>query len=179
MPVNITSKKVGGKVVFRNMADLENYSKELILQVQQETLDKMYEKLMEIIDRRVYNAYQPVAYERTKEFKTETFEISEPYIDGGVVRGNIKAKENFDTYITYEGSPFFQHQGYNSVSGSDYDKAYRLTGMELAKIIDEGIDALHSMYGEIEARPFWDEFTKWAKSNYGRIFANIMRKYNV
>lgn len=155
----------GGKKVFSNMADLEKYTRQAVRNAQSATIEEMLDKLMDLIDKYVYDTPTSDWYERTGDLK-EIWEVTKPYIKGNIVRQTIEPSNVGALTLNAD---LYQH-------ASKYDF---LTPYQLVHIVNEGLGENHSMFGIIEERPFWDEFLKWSNKNYKKIFNKHLRNQGV
>lgn len=160
----------GGKKVFSNLADLENYTKQQILEAQDRTMDVLLDNLKEFITEYVYNQGGSDWYERTGELY-DIWEKTKPYIKGGVIRQNItpsKSSALSHNYIDYGSGAerMYQHQSQHS----------SLTTYDYVEIINNGLKEANSMFGEIPKREFWDAFLEWANTHYAQIFKTEMER---
>lgn len=170
------------KQIYTNVTDFKSDVYDKLRQAQQLTLEEMRKHLIKIINKEVYDktAFGNVIDRENGEFDDEDYmeydrtyslrdvnmwKITKPYVKAGTVRGNIVADEN---YNLIRNSDTWQHASPKFVkSKSDFRT---LTVNEFISIIQNGIKAENSVFGEVQSRPFWNKFIKWSKKQYISIF---------
>lgn len=170
---NITSEK-----------ELKIAINKLMKAIQEKTLEEMKSKLYEFIDEEVYSKHalgaepQDSFYERTYDLlRDDIFEIERLYVKGDIIRGSIGINQR----AVLTSKMAWQHSSPMKSDQKDSEGNYKamfgdkLTVDAYVKIINNGVSAEHSIFGEIQPRPFWDEFLKWANENYARIFRENCR----
>lgn len=134
---------------------LDAYINDCIRIALQNTLDRMVQRLKEIIDKNVYKAYTPIFYERTNQLR----EAWGNEIQNTTVL-NFDAKiEHLSEMIIFEPMPFFEHGSY--ISAQDY-----LGNPEaIPYIVDSGNIGNAFGFPQLGAREFWKDFYEYFKAN--------------
>ena len=152
----------GVGMVVNNTDDLRIYLDLRLKAAFNDSLDKMVEVLKDIIDRKVYSAYQPTFYNRT-------YQLREAW---GKEVLNVRMCEFVGTInhlsdlITFDGIPFFEHGSYISAQdwlGNDNAIPY---------IVDSGNIGDAFNFPQLGARQFWEEFKKYFSDN----FINVLKE---
>lgn len=125
------------------------------------TMEICLNELIKIIEEEVYNSYEPKWYERTSQF-LESWEKTVPVIKGNIVESDIWQKFETMVWDMVE----LQHGNNSEPLG---DKA-------LAEIINYGKAGQAFGFPQLGARPFWDVFLDWTKTNINNIFAIECKK---
>lgn len=163
----------------RNEAQVRRYllGQDKMVEVVNYILDKIYETNVEIIDKVVYAAYDPVEYQRTYEFR-DAWGSDGAKVSGSHVRGEFKyISENmtYDSSLAQHGSPDY----YDGPHGGDA-RAY------LAEIIYDGLSG--NLFGNGQwrkSRDAWsvllkeidgDKIAKWAKQGFRKVGLDVKIK---
>lgn len=122
------------------------------------TMQKLLDELINIVQVEVYNAYTPLAYDRTGQFK-DSWEKTKTQL-----QQNISSCEIFQNYSTMvwnpNATPFPQHG----------TTSRPLAENELNNIIENGLGIPNFK------RPFWTKFEQYVESNIYRIFKEECEK---
>lgn len=152
----------GVDMVVNNTDDLKIYIDVCLQKAINTSLDNMVEVLKDIIDRKVYSAYQPVFYSRTYQLR-EAWGKETKHIGMCNLVGTIN---HLSDLITFEGIPFFEHGSYISAQdwlGNDNAIPY---------IVDSGNIGDVFNFPQLGARQFWEEFKQYFSEN----FINVLKK---
>lgn len=165
-----------GKQVFKYEGELEKALQIKLQEVQQKTLEDVLKELKKYIRKNVYEIppeeKDDPFYERTKTL-LDIWKISDKvYYHGGVyggVYGGIETDEA--EFEKHQNADLWQHASpiYPDISASDY-----------VNIVNHGVemvnDIKHSVFGEQEAKPFWDGFLELMDELYPDLFYKNARK---
>lgn len=154
------------KQTFTSVTELESSMYNLLREAQQATLEEMEDELYKFIERYVYNFPEGSFYNRTEDLYY-IWEITKPYVKDGIVRGSIKPS-NYSQ---------LQHISEEWVHSSPIGR--ELNTYDYVNLINNGVKEENSTFGEIPARPFWDDFLMWANKNYSSIFAKHCKKLGI
>lgn len=156
--------------VYSNTVELERGITTILKQAQENTLERMIDELKRIIEEDVYNKPLDIGggdYQRTYDLY-DIWDIERVYASHGKIYGSIEPSKHDALSHNRE---LYQH-----TSPPRYKGWSELTTKDYVHIINDGLDYSHSMFGVIPPRPFWDDFTKWAKENYPIIFSEECKK---
>ena len=159
----------GVDMVVNNTDDLKIYIDVYLQKAINTSLDKMVEVLKDIIDRKVYSAYQPVFYNRTYQLR-EAWGKETKHIRVCNLVGTIK---HLSDLITFEGIPFFEHGSYISAQdwlGNDDAIPY---------IVNSGNIGDAFNFPQLGARQFWEEFEKYFKDNFINMLKTELKNYGL
>lgn len=143
-------------VEFYNAYDVQMFANQVFDEANNDTALEMLDKLKEIIETNVYDAYEPMNYERTYQFvdawsvKRREIPINNEslydiYFDKRKI--HINKSKNQHTYVPIENLPM---------------------------IIETGNGYLFS---DVQERPFWEEFQRYVRSQWTKRFkANCRRR---
>lgn len=172
--------------IFNTREKLHNEIAKRIKIAHKETLNILIDKLHEIETENVYN--KPALFYSDNDshsalkflyygFGSGLGEYNRTYDLYNVIRvykigsnqyqsiGEIKPIEGS---LTHDWS-MFQHD-------SPIRNSYPLDEETYLNIIEEGLSSMHSAFGTIIARPFWDEFLDYCDRNYEIIFEEEFEK---
>lgn len=143
-----------------NLFDLHTNINEKIKQAMDLTMDELLEKLKDYIqqdvyDNSTYGQPQPQWYTRSYEL-LNNWDYTKAEIIGN---NSIESILSFSKPITHSDYPLYQH-------GVD-----QVNNQEFADIVNSG--KIGDLFGfpQLGARPYWDDFWKYAELNVHRIFA--------
>lgn len=145
---------------FKNPIELEAYLSSLMSVALNNTMEKLLNKLEEIIQEKVYDSYEgnwDLDGWRTGQFK-ESWEKTIPIIKGNLVESELF--QNISNMIIYESAPVYIH--------TDRDN--------LAEIIESGVGY---NFGSAPPRPFWNDFINWVEMNIYTIFEQECNKVGI
>jgi hypothetical protein len=157
----------GVDMVVNNTDDLKIYLDVYLRKAFNNSLDKMVEVLKDIIDRKVYSAYQPIFYNRTYQLREawgkEVLNVRMCDFIGKI--------NHLSDLITFEGIPFFEHGSY--ISAQDWlgdDNA-------IPYIVNSGNIGDAFNFPQLGAREFWEEFKKYFKDNFINVLKTELKNY--
>lgn len=145
--------------------------------VMDEVYEKLLDKLLEIIKKDVYEAYEPEFYERTEDLLNPK--------NWGVKRTKRKGK----TYRTlfYKGEQFTEVNMNADIHSPDaYIHGNYLYGAFEQKSFLAMLNGKTKDYGDnpfnfpqINRKPFWDDFLLYCDRQYKRLFNNACKRYGI
>lgn len=165
-----------GKQVFKYEGELEKELRRKLEEVQQKTLEDVLKELKKYIRKNVYGIppeeRDDPFYKRTKTL-LDIWKVSDKvYYHGGVyggVYGGIEIDEA--EFEKHQNADLWQHASpiYPDINASDY-----------VNIVNHGVemvnDIKHSVFGEQEAKPFWDGFLELMDDIYSDLFIKNAKK---
>ncbi|MBQ0112307.1 MAG: hypothetical protein KBT03_04170 [Bacteroidales bacterium] len=159
------------KQTFRTFVELEKGISRILKQAEEETLKEMLDKLLDIIEENVYSVPATGSdYIRTRQLVARQYGGDDSYFwditdvkvnRKGMITGGIEPSGNMLIRVPWT---------HTSLVNDD------LTVDGYLDIIENGLSAENSIFGQIYGRPFWEEFQKWCKRNYTKIFKKHCRK---
>ena len=168
--------KFYGKQVFKYEGELKKGLQKKLEEVQQKTMQKVYEELLLHIKRRIYNK-NPIERDDPFYQRTETlmkiWELKKTYYHGGEyagIYGGITVNEQeFESHINEKEE---ENRGWSHESLVFPD----INAVDYVNIINNGVDGAHSLFGDIPARPFWDSFLEKMDEVYSDLFIETARE---
>ena len=143
------------------------YLAESISVALQNTISIAQAELREIINKKVYNSYSPIFYDRTYQLLNAwKKEVINNVTSGVVLSEGIL---EFDSsQILFQGIPFFEHGSY--ISANDW------CGDEEAipYIVNSGNIGDAFNFPLIGSRPFWDDFMDFCKDHFNEYLLEEM-----
>ena len=146
-------------VQISNFFDLHTNVNEKIKQAMDMTMDELLDKLKDYIQQDVYDnstlGTQPQWYTRSYEL-LNNWDYTKAEIIGN---NSIESILSFSKPISHSGYPLYQH-------GVD-----QVDNQEFADIVNSG--KIGDLFGfpQLGARPYWDDFWKYAETHIYEIFA--------
>ena len=137
---------------------------------------KLTAELHEIIQTNVYDAYDPVAYERTNEF-LKSWDEGLTTVVGNLVENIIK--QNYSAMSTDSLNNYVKDFAYSEANKLISNHSEKQNGVEnIAQAIEGGNKFYHHPVEDANdfKRPFWDEFIKYCTTNFYKFFQEEMER---
>lgn len=119
-------------------------------------MQELYMKLKDYIRSDVYDAYNPIWYERTDNLLNNWI-VSDPVIIGTSVSSSISLDS-----LEYNDENWWH--GNSNIDNSILDPS------EFVNIINDGLGSTNFGFPNIGKRPFWDDFKNYVEKNLDNIF---------